>query len=290
MPATAVIAAVIATLQLSNRWARLGFSGDPRQATRQAAVNGIAIWLCFPLVYRDGNPCISRLDLDDTLAPLISPPATIAGRHVATICLDPGHGGKDPGFEIGTKAEKNFTLLLAREVRDQLRRAGFRVILTRDTDASVPLENRPALAGKRHADLFLSFHFNSAGPQHPDVSGVETYCLTPAGAPSTNAGGEGDSRPCPGNRNNAENLRLAYELQRALTRDLPADDRGIKRARYQVLREAAMPAALIEGGFMSNPAESKRIFNATYRRQMAQAIVKGILAWQGACGKIATKP
>ena len=113
-----------------------------------------------------------------------------------------------------------------------------------------------------------------------EVRGVETYCLTPAGAASSNAQGEGDTHWLKANGNDEKNMQLAYQLQKSLVRGLSAEDRGVKRARFQVLREAAMPAVLIEGGFLSHPAEQKRILDPAYRRQMARAIVDGILAYK----------
>ena len=120
---------------------------------------------------------------------------------------------------------------------------------------------------------------------HPDanrsqVSGIGTFCVTPAGAHSTNAGGKGDARWVTGNAHDEKGMVLAYQVQKSLTEDLHCDDRGVRRARYQVLREARMPAILIEGGFLSNPAEGRKIAEASYRRRMARAIAQGILAYQ----------
>jgi N-acetylmuramoyl-L-alanine amidase len=83
-----------------------------------------------------------------------------------------------------------------------------------------------------------------------------------------------------GNRFDAENLYLAYVLQRSLRKELGVEDRGVHRARFAVLCPAVMPSVLIEGGFMSNPAESKKIYDAGYRRQMAKAIVDGVQSYQ----------
>ena len=268
------------SLQLSNRLARLVFNVDPRLDCRRAAINGVEVWLAFPILYRNGATYISQLDLEDTLAPVLSPPANPPGLKVKTICLDPGHGGNDPGYRLGSRNEKDYTLWLGQELRDQLKRLGFTVLMTRGTDVKVPLDVRPELARRRGADLFISLHFNSAGAHHPEVDGTEVYCLTPEGAFSTNAGGEGNTRWCAGNRHNEKNMLLAYHIQKALVKHLGVDDRGVKRARYEVLRDAAMPAILIEAGFMSNPAESRRIFDPAYRRRMAQAIVEGILVYK----------
>ena len=185
------------------------------------------------------------------------------------------------------RQEKNYTLPLALELRDQLKKAGFSVVLTRSTDTTVKLPDRPALANRLKADLFVSLHFNATVAGRDEVEGPETYCITPIGASSSNErienteyGSTVGTGLTLANRNEQKSLLLAYQVQKALVRNLAANDRGVKRARFAVLRDAAMPAILIEGGFMTHPAESKRIYDATYRRQMAQAIVKGILAYQ----------
>ena len=93
--------------------------------------------------------------------------------------------------------------------------------------------------------------------------------MTPVGAASTNARGEGaNAGAFPGNRWDEQNMLLAYQIQKALLRQLGSEDRGVRRARFEVLREATMPAALIEAGFLSHPTEGKKIFTAEYRRQM----------------------
>jgi N-acetylmuramoyl-L-alanine amidase len=200
---------------------------------------------------------------------------------IRTICLDPGHGGKDTGNRVGWHYEKVYTLALAAELRDQLRKAGFNVILTRTKDAYVELPDRPALANQRGADLFVSLHFNATEAGRGEVAGPETYCITPVGASSTNARGEGsDHGPTPANREEDESLLLAYQIQKSLVGNLDADDRGVRRARFAVLRDVRMPAVLIEGGYMTNPHEGKQIYTAAYRHQLARAIVKGILAYQ----------
>jgi N-acetylmuramoyl-L-alanine amidase len=270
------------TLQLSNRTARLVFNVDPRQDSRKAWINGTEVWLAFPVLAQNGIVRITQLDLEKTLAPVLSPPLNRPGLKLKTICLDPGHGGNDPGFVVRSNAEKKYTLLLAMEVREQLRRAGFNVVLTRSTDVKVPLESRPELARKRGADLFVSLHFNAVEEGRGVVQGVEIFACTPAGATSTNARGEGDTSWVNGNSNDGKNLLLAYQLQKAVVRGLRAEDRGVKRARFAVLREATIPAVLIEGGFMSHPREGTKIFDPAYRRQMARAIVDGILNYRNA--------
>jgi N-acetylmuramoyl-L-alanine amidase len=268
------------TLQLSKDSTQLVFNSDPHSDSRKATINGVTVWLALPLLAQNSSARISQLDLEKTLAPVLTPPANRPGVNVRTICLDPGHGGTDPGFLVGAQAEKKYTLLLAQEVRDRLQRAGFDVVMTRTTDVKIPLESRPALARQRSADLFVSLHFNASEEARNEVRGVEIFCCTPAGATSTNARGEGETAWVAGNRNDDKNFLLAYQMQKSFVKSLQVEDRGVKRARFAVLREATMPAILIEGGFMSHPAEGKKIFDPAYRRQMAQAIVDGILSYR----------
>ena len=243
-----------------------------------AKINGVRVWLCDPVVLHGDEPCISLLDLRTTIKPLLAPqPAKFS----AAICLDPGHGGKDTGGVVGKLEEKQLTLPLARELAGQLAAAGFSALLTRTNDTYVELESRPAFANHNHAGLFISLHFNIGGPG--EARGVEVYCLTPAKAASTNAkGNTGDERRLPGNRQDAQNVLLAYQLQKSLVKNLGAEDRGLRRARFEVLRTAQMPAVLIEGGFLSDAAEQKQIADPNYRRQLAAAIVQGVLAYQRA--------
>src|SRR5882724_1291650 len=246
------------SLELTNHFARLVFMKD----SRDAVVNGIHVWLSHPIVLQNGAGYISELDLNTAVRPVLSPPKNWKGSPVRRIVIDPGHGGKDPGNEDGPHQEKKYTLLLAQELCDQLNRAGFKASLTRTTDTLIDLPIRPDIARRRLADLFISLHWNSVQTGKSQVKGIETYCLTPAGASSSNAGGEiGDAGTKPGNRNNDKNMFLAYELHKSLLQNLGTEDRGVRRARFLVLCDAEMPAVLIEGGFMSHPTESKKIYD-----------------------------
>ena len=263
-------------LQLSKSGTRLMFVMN----SREAAINGVQVWLAFPLVYRGGTAYVSDLDLGETLTPVLSPKKNSSRTVIDTICLDPGHGGSDPGNHVGKQEEKKYTLLLAQELRGQLERAGFKVVMTRTRDTYPDLSARARAANRGNADLFVSLHFNSTQSSRNSVKGVETYCLTPTGATSTNAGGKGNTRRVPGNQYDDKGMLLAYEVQKAMTKELSTEDRGVRRARFQVLREAEMPAILVEGGFMSHPVEGKKIFDAGYRRQLAKAIVDGVKAYK----------
>lgn len=265
------------SFQLTNAAARIQFIVD----SREAYYNGLQLWLLYPLISRGNEIFISQLDIDTTFRPLLAAPRNDPGKKVRTICLDAGHGGRDPGNQASGRQEKDLTLRLAAELRDQLQKAGFRVVFSRTSDRFIELSERADIARKRGADLFVSLHFNGTGGDRAAAQGSEVYAMTPAGAASTNARGEGSgARAYAGNRNNAKNLLLSYQIQKALVRTLNSEDRGVRRARFEVLREATMPATLIEAGFLSHPTEGKKIFTAEYRKQMARAIVEGIQSYK----------
>jgi N-acetylmuramoyl-L-alanine amidase len=264
----------------TNRTARLVFEKD----SNTAEINSVHVALSFPVAADHGDILLAQFDLDNTVRPLLFPSRYLTPGRITTICLDPGHGGKDTGNRVGgffAHNEKTYTLLLAQELRTQLKQAGFNVILTRSRDTYVDLPARPALANHSGADLFVSLHFNATPTSKNEVAGPQTYCITPVGASSTDAQGEGaDHGATTANRVEKKSLLLAYQVQRALVQNLNANDRSVRRARFAVLRDAQMPAILIEGGYMTNPTEGKKIYDAAYRKQMAAAIVRGILAYQ----------
>ncbi|HWD18626.1 MAG TPA: N-acetylmuramoyl-L-alanine amidase [Verrucomicrobiae bacterium] len=249
--------------------------------SRKAEIGGTTLWLSLPVVNRGGVAMISLADLRSTLQPVLFPRASDAAVH--TICLDPGHGGKDKGEISGSHFEKKYTLLLAADVAELLRGEGFDVLLTHTDDKFIELPDRPAFARQRGADLFVSLHYNSAsGP----IRGIEAYCLTPPGLSSSNeGGGRSSDPPYVGNEQNDRSVLLAYEVQKNILRHLAFEDRGVKRSRFEVLREARMPAILVEGGFMSSPGDASKIYDPVLRRKMARAIVDGIVAYKRAVEK-----
>ncbi len=264
-------------VQVTSRWSTLTFSADSRRMT----LNGADLWLSVPVAVRNGSALIAPVDLSSAIHPVLFPAKNAGGARITTICLDPGHGGKDPGNRDGQQQEKKHTLLLAQDIKELLTKAGLKVKMTRSSDAFVELPTRPEIARQARADLFLSLHFNSAEGNGGGARGVETYCLTPPRQSSTNARGEGAGTGAyPGNAYDRKNTLLAWLIQKALTKELAVEDRGVKRARFAVLRSAEMPAVLIEGGFMSHPGEARKIYDPAFRRQMAQAIVNGVLAYK----------
>ncbi len=241
--------------------------------------NGVGVWLSRPVVAAGGQVLVASQDARGVLNPLMHPPRVSPEYRIRTICLDPGHGGKEPGQQWGQRLEKQFTLALALELRNRLVADGFRVVLTRSDDRFVELTERTAIARRNGADLFVSLHYNATGDRDTDIGGVEVYAMTPEGARSTNADGTGGGSldAAAGNGSDPQNLVLAYCVQRSLLRELPnTPDRGVRRARFLVLRLAEMPAVLIEAGFMSNPADARWIYSVTGRRKAATAIAEGI--------------
>jgi N-acetylmuramoyl-L-alanine amidase len=261
-------------IRLTNASSRLGFTVN----SQKFMFNGVGVFGSIPVALHNGTPYVAPLDLQSTLHPLLWP-IRRAGAKTPLICLDPGHGGKDAGNHEGNRTEKEYTLALARELAAQLRKAGYKVCLTRSADTFVELEQRAVIARQRGADLFLSLHFNAA--PGTDAHGAEVYCLTPPHTASTNARGEGaNTGALAGNAQNDRNVQLAYQLQRSLVARLALEDRGVRRARWAVLRTASMPAVLVESAFMSNLTEASNIYSATWRKRLAEALVEGVKNYQ----------
>lgn len=267
-------------IALANKTTRLVFNVN----SAEAEINGVNVRLSFPVAGVKGTALIAQFDLDSAVRPLLFPASYVDHDKIRTICLDPGHGGKDTGNRVRRfywHDEKTYTLDLALELRKQLEKAGFKVVLTRHKDVYVGLSERAAIANKSGADLFISLHFNATRTDKNAVQGIETYCITPVGAASSNAQGRGsDHSATIGNIYERRSLLFAYQMQKSLVHHLSANDRDVRRARFEVLRDTRMPAILIEGGYMTNPSEGRKIFSSSYRERMAAAIVDGIQAYQ----------
>jgi N-acetylmuramoyl-L-alanine amidase len=191
------------------------------------------------------------------------------------IAIDPGHGGSDRGAKGRLYEEKALVLGIAYKLRNVLRKKGYQVVMTRDRDVFPSLKQRPEYANKRHADIFISLHANSAGKKSY-INGIETFSATPAGAASTH-----DSKPKykreNGNSYDKNNSRLAYEIHKSLIKKTKAEDRGLKKARFLVIREAKCPAVLLELGFLTNPREERALGRSAYQQALADAIAEGIM-------------
>jgi N-acetylmuramoyl-L-alanine amidase len=250
-----------------------------RIGSRSAWYDGYQCLLGFAPRLINGLPYVHSLDalkMFQALArigtPLPSP--------TRTIVLDPGHGGKDCGARSASDGgcEKDFALDWALRLRTLLEPRGWRVALTRSNDIFVPLAERVSLAERLGADVFLSFHFNS-GDGNPRLAGLETFCLTPTGMPSSlQRDFEDDpAQKYPNNAFDEQNVRLAFALHRALLQRTGVGDRGVGRARFMsVLRGQNRPAVLIEAGYLSNPVEARKIATPEYRQLLAEAVLAGL--------------
>ncbi len=247
---------------------------------RDIRLLGVQHWLSAPVVEAGGGLWISSRDLLKTVDPVLRQGRSRTPSPVRLVVLDAGHGGSDTGTRGRRSVEKTMTLDLARRVERYLEAAGLRVVLTRNSDKTLGLVERVALAESRRADLFISLHFNSGG----SAEGIETYCVPPAGAVSTanpfRRLFEHPEPSCAGNQHDEKNVWLAHCVQRSALSATGAADRGVRRARFLVLRDAPCPAILIEGGFLSNRAEEQRILSADYRDKLARAIADGILGYK----------
>lgn len=248
--------------------------------SREAAWNGVEINLGFAPQLIDGRIFLHELDLQKNLEPLLCEPPLTFPRTNRIIVIDPGHGGSNVGTHsvLDGRFEKEFTLDLALRLKPLLETNGWTVFLTRTSDVYVANTTRAPFAAAHHADLFLSLHFNSAAPDTKQ-SGLETYCFTPTGMPSTLTRGYSDpwSEKSSSNDFDAQSLQLAVKMQTALLHAIGMEDRGVRHVRYiEVLTGQKCPAVLIENGYLSNPAEAKLIESPEYRQKLAEAIASAL--------------
>ncbi|HVT57980.1 MAG TPA: N-acetylmuramoyl-L-alanine amidase [Thermoanaerobaculia bacterium] len=225
--------------------------------------------------------------------------AELRGGTTRTIVLDPGHGGSETGaIGPGGVAEKELTLVLARDLETRLlQRLPVKVVLTRNDDTKLPLDSRTAVANQNKADLFVSLHLNSS--LGSGAHGAETYFLSSqptdtraeSAAAAENAGTAAPTTPGVGQENQdlqmilwdlaqthhlAESQRFAGLVQAELNQALDLRDRGVKQAPFRVLMGAAMPAVLVELGFLSNPDEESKLQKPAYRADLVDALVRAI--------------
>src|SRR6266699_5103843 len=245
--------------------------------SREVMINGARGWLCFPVIEHEGKFLVTRTDLAKTIEPLLRPQRVSNAGKVETVVLDPGHGGHDKGALSRYGSEKDFALDVARTLRTLLQAKGLRVIMTREGDYFVPLEVRAQIANAARNPVFVSIHFN-ATDRDPDATGFEIFSFTPRGAPSTS-----DDSVAPsslsmqaGSRVDAQSMALSACIYHSLLGHIPEFDRGIKRARFAVLRLTEVPAVLVEGGFLTERGESRLIAEKDWRGRLAQAISVGI--------------
>ncbi|MEC4816080.1 MAG: N-acetylmuramoyl-L-alanine amidase [Scytonema sp. PMC 1069.18] len=205
-----------------------------------------------------GLPPISRVN-PKPLPPKTAtvPPATTSRAPLGKVIIvvDPGHGGKDPGaIGMGGLREKDVIMPISKRVAEILQKNGVQVVLTRDSDYFVTLPGRVQIAEKANADVFVSIHANSAGANRPEVSGLETYYY--------------DS-----------GLSLARTVHSNVLRSVNVKDRGVRKARFYVLRKSSMPSILVETGYLTGREDAAKLQNKLYQNKMADGIASGILQY-----------
>ena len=263
---------------LQSKWTRMEFEIHQRDIK----INKVRVFLGFPVAYHRSDLYISRLDLKDTIYPILTPQIGLPVPNLRRIAIDAGHGGKDPGTQNAKLGltEKHLVLDISRRLGAILEAKGYEVVYTRERDRYIELKERAQNANRREADLFLSIHLN--GVDSPSVGGAETYAFTPRNQPSTRNKAVGSSarRYYVGNKNNNWNTLIAFYVQDAMIRQLGTVDRGVKRARWTVLRDLNCPGVMIEAGFITNPREGRRIKTAAYRQRIAETVADGVLRYR----------
>lgn len=223
---------------------------------------------------------------------------TYALKPFRVIMIDAGHGGKDPGA-IGYHGsqEKDVVLDIAKRLHSNLTRRGFKVLMTRDDDRFISLEERTAMASRAQADLFVSLHANASPSRQ--ARGVEVYYSKDldrlsrqeeqriANENTVFKGFQREpSRIVDGilsdmlyTRKQEISPRLALSVANDMASNTRAENRGHKSARYFVLRNTLVPAILVEIGFVSNPQEEKMLNDRSYRQKVADAITRSIVSY-----------
>ena len=250
--------------------------------TSEFSINGVRFFANFPLLSSGDDDLISVMDVSKIIEPVLRPSRIHSAQKIETVVLDPGHGGMDQGASSSWGTEKGFALDVALAARRELIRAGYRVEMTRVNDVAVSLEERVSFANRFPRAIFVSIHFNSSS----GGAGVESYALAPEGVPS-NASSEhhvsavGLGRYA-GNALDAQNIALTASIHASVLSRLSVFDRGVRHARFHVLRDIKIPAVLLEGGFLSSPTEGQRIATGQYRQQLGTAIAQGIQNYNAA--------
>jgi N-acetylmuramoyl-L-alanine amidase len=262
-----------------------GHSIGLKLGTSDLYLDGVHYVMSFPVEEYGNDWLVSRMDVIKLFEPVLRP-SEISGRHtIRGVVIDAGHGGTDNGAVSARGGmEKNYTLDTAFRLESILRGAGLKTVLTRRNDTFVDLYERAHIASLYPDYCFVSIHFNSA---EAEARGLETYCLAPRGAASTSSAylTRADIEKLTGNDDDGQNILLASMVHSEIVRLNPGDpsaDRGVKRARFVVIKANVLPAILVEGGFVSNRMEAARVNRPDYRQDLAEAIARGVIRFVNA--------
>lgn len=273
-----------------------------------AAVNGRPERMSSPAAFYEGAVVIPADFAIERIGKILGPPRITRGPQppitqrylIRKVVLDPGHGGDDPGaVGKGGLREKDAVLDIARRVKDKLNENGVDVIMTREKDKSIPLTRRAQIANDNDVDFFVSIHANAA--RLKGAKGFEVYYLSNAVDDNARAVEAAENSLLKFDdssflhrdtdleatvwdlvytENREESIELAKYIAKAVDNSTSLNNRGVKSARFAVLRLAQMPAVLVEVGFISNPAEEKNLKDPAYREAVSSAIARGILNYK----------
>lgn len=252
---------------LSSKYSTIAFTFQSREFT----LNGVKVYAGFPLRKSGAEYLLASLDLSKILDPVMRI-GTLPRRQVRHVVIDPGHGGKDVGAICGEHREKDINLQVALRLGRKLQQQGYKISYTRSKDEFITLAERPQLAARVKADLFISLHCNSAAAS---VSGIEVFAATPQQTPATGAS-KVEKTACPADKYCKENAYFSFYTQKKLLEKTRATDRGVRRKRFYVIRELSCPGVLVEMGFISNAGERTRLLQVSRQEQIADAIVEAV--------------
>ena len=252
-------------------------------------MNNMKFVLSYPVAdHPSKGLMVSNMDLHKIIDPVLRPTYIANRRSFNTVVIDPGHGGHDSGTRNRISREADINLSVAKKLRDRLKGMGYQVVMTRDTDNFITLQDRVRIANRHSNAIFISIHFNDGGPS---ARGVETFTLAPAGTSSSMSRNIRQDA-LQGNSQDSMNIALATAVQGhmlkgplAIKEGTSMVDRGIKRARYSVLCTIKHPAILVEGGFMSNPQEALLISTERYQNFMASSLAAAVRQYRTALGQ-----
>jgi N-acetylmuramoyl-L-alanine amidase len=228
------------------------------------------------------------------------------GLSASRVVIDPGHGGHDPGtMNKSSLREKDVVLDVSHRLRKLLEKDGFEVVMTRDKDVFIPLEERTAIANSKGADLFVSIHVNAARTTKP--RGTETYFLNLATTPDAEEVAarenavttrrvnelQGILQKLLNNEKITESRELASRVQTSLSSELYAStkdarNRGVKTAPFYVLLGAQMPSVLVEMAYLTNRKDAELLGEGTFRQKVAESIAVGIRGYQDSLVRLTT--
>ena len=196
------------------------------------------------------------------------------------VYLDAGHGGYDPGASYFGISEKSLTLAIQSRVKAKLEAEGYQVVTTRTSDTFVDLTDRSRAANASESDIFVSIHINASGSSA--AQGIETYYYQPYAEYPSRINATYHANPTRLSMSDT----LANAIQSSLINATGAQNQGVKRQTFAVLRETTAPAVLLELGFLSNPQEAARLNTSAYQETLANAIVAGIKSYYEKAAKV----